>query len=117
MRWRGVVSILLLALAWAALDDITTDNATGAFVPEYSILVVCGMWFTGVAVWLLFRRRLVLGTASLIGVAVAVIAFWSLPHHYLPPSPENYLGLVSLAWFLALAIWLVARRSGAPRPA
>ena len=34
MRWRGVVSILLLVLAWLALDDITTDNATGRFIPE-----------------------------------------------------------------------------------
>ena len=115
MRWRGVLSILLLALAWLALDDITTDNAKGGFIPEYSILVMCGIWFVGVAAWLLVRRRLLPGIASLLAVAVAICAFWSLPHHYAPASPVNYLGLVSLTWFLALAIWLVARRSAAPR--
>jgi hypothetical protein len=115
MRWRGVLSLLLLGLAWLALDDITTDNATGAFVPEYSILVVCGAWFTTVAAWLLVRRKPLLAVASLAAIALAVVAFWSLPHHYAPPSPVNYLGLVPLAWFLALAIWLVARRSGKAR--
>jgi len=115
MRWRGVLSILLLVLAWLALDDITTDNATGAFIPEYSMLVMCGVWFVGVAAWLLVRRRPLLGIASLFAVALAICAFWSLPHHYAPASPVNYLGLVSIAWFLALAIWLVARRSASLR--
>jgi peptidoglycan/LPS O-acetylase OafA/YrhL len=115
MRWRGVLSLLLLALAWLALDDITTDNATGAFVPEYSLLVVCGVWFAGMAAWLLVRRRPLLAIASLLAVALAVIAFWSLPHHYAPASPSNYLGLISLGWFLALAIWLAARRSNVPQ--
>jgi hypothetical protein len=108
----GIASILLLMLAWAALDDITTDTAT-AFVPEYSILVVCGIWFTAVAVWLLVRRRALTGIISLFAVALAVIAFWSLPHHYGQGSPINYLGLLSLAWFLALAVWMAARRGGA----
>lgn len=114
MRWRGVVSILLLVLAWLALDDITTDNAT-TFEFEYTMLVWCGVWFTSVAIWLLVRRRPVLGIASLVAVALAVVAFWSLPHHYAPAAPVNYLGAVSLVWFLALAIWLVARRSTPPR--
>jgi hypothetical protein len=70
MRWRGVLSILLLVLAWLALDDITTDNAT-TFVLEYSILVVCGVWFTGVAVWLLARRRPALGI-HVVAVALAL---------------------------------------------
>jgi len=111
MRWRGVLSLLLLVLAWLALDDITTDNATGRFIPEYSMLVVCGIWFASVAAWLLVRRWLLLAIGSLLAVALAVLAFWSLPHHYAPASPINYLGLISIAWFLALGIWLVARRA------
>jgi len=111
MRWRGVLSVLLLVLAWLALDDITTDNATGRFIPEYSMLVVCGIWFASVAAWLLVRRWLLLAIGSLLAVALAVLAFWSLPHHYSPASPINYLGLISIAWFLALGIWLVARRA------
>ena len=111
MRWRGVLSLPLIVLAWSALDDITTDNATGAFIPEYSILVMCGIWFAGVGAWLLVRRQTSLGVASLAAVALAVVAFWSLPHRGAPGSLVNYLGLVPLAWFLALAIWFVARRS------
>jgi hypothetical protein len=115
MRWRGVLSIALLVLAWLALDDITTDNATGGFIPEYSILVVGGIWFAAVAVWLLVGRRPLPGIASILALGLAVVAFWSLPHHYAPASPVNYLGVISLAWFLALAIRLVVPRSGASR--
>jgi hypothetical protein len=111
MRWVGVVSILLLVLAWLALDDVTTDN-TNTFEVEYSVLVACGIWFAGVAIWLLARGRLVLGIVSLLAVALAGIAFWSLPHHYAPARPVNYLGMFSLGWFLGLSIWLVAHRPG-----
>jgi hypothetical protein len=113
MRVMGILSFPLLVLAWLALDDITTDDAAGAFIPEYSMLVLCGIWFTGVAIWLLIRGRLMIGIASLLAVALAVLASWSLPHHYAPASPVNYLGLVSLLWFVALSIWLVAWRFGA----
>jgi hypothetical protein len=113
MRWRGVGSLLLLVLAWLALDDITTDDSTGRFLPEYSLLVICGIWFTGLAGWLLARGRVLLGLGSLVAVALAVVAFWSLPHHYAPLSVLNYLGYVPIAWFLLLAIWLIAARSPA----
>jgi hypothetical protein len=114
LRAAGIVSILLLVLAWLALDDITTDNATGAFIPEYSCLVVSGIWFAGLAVWLLVLRWLRLGAASVLALTLAVLAFWSLPHHYAPLSPVNYSGLISIAWFLVLAIWLVTRRAARP---
>ena len=108
----GIASILLLMLVWAALDDITTDSAKGQFAAEYLFLVICGVWFAAVATWLLVRRRVLAGVISLFAVALAVAAFWSLPHHYAPVSPVNHLGLFSLAWFLGLAVWMVARRVG-----
>jgi len=40
---EAAVTIGLVVLAWLAVDDITTDNATG-FRPEYTLLVVCGAW-------------------------------------------------------------------------
>jgi hypothetical protein len=112
MRLAGGISIIALLCAWLALDDITTDNAT-EFNVEYSLLLICGVWFAGVSVWLLVRGRLVLGIVSLLAVALAVVAFWSLPHHYAPASLVNYLGLLTLAWFLGLAVWMVARREWA----
>ena len=49
----GGVTLAAMVLAWLALDDITTDNAT-RFPVEYTILVVCGAWLLLVA-WQLFR--------------------------------------------------------------
>ncbi len=115
MRWRGLVSLVFLVLAWLALDDITTDDSTGRFLPEYSMLAVCGIWFATVAAWLITRRAL-LAIASSLAVALAVFAFWSLPHHYAPLSVVNYLGLIPIAWFLVLGIWLLAGRSTARHP-
>jgi hypothetical protein len=112
MRRIGVVSILLLVLAWLALDDITTDNATGpdAFKVEYSCLVICGVWFASIAIWLLAHRRAHTSIISIAAVALAVVAFWSLPHHYAPGTAVNYLGLISLAWFMGLAVWMTVAR-------
>ena len=112
MRWVGIVSILLVVVAWLALDDITTNNAT-TFIVEYSLLVICGAWFAAVAIWLLARRWVMAGIVSLAALSLAVVAFRPLPHHYAPASPVNYLGLFSLAWFLGLSVWMAARRAGA----
>ena len=118
MRFTGVISVIALLFAWLALDDITTDNATGlyAFEFEYWILVICGVWFAGVAVWFWARGRLVLGIVSLLAVALAVVSFWSLPHYYAPMSLVNYLGLFSLAWFLGVAMWILVRGEGGVKP-
>ena len=107
MRGQGIVSLVLLVLAWLAIDDITTDNATGGFVPEYSMLVLCGLWFAALAVWLLLRQRVRLAGTSAAAVALGVVACWSLPHHYAPPTWVNQLGLLPIAWFLGLAIFLI----------
>lgn len=114
MRWRGAVSLMWWLSSWAALDDITTDNATGAFVPENTVLVLAGLWFVALAAWLLATRRWLAGIFSLLAVAVGIAAFWSLPHHYQPLSLLNHLGYVPVAWFLGMSGWLlVARRRAA----
>jgi hypothetical protein len=112
MRVWGVCSLIVLLLAWLALDDITTDNAS-EFPLEYTILVSAGMWFVALGVSLIAKRRYFSGVSSLLAVVLGVVAFWSLPHHYQPPSPINYLGYAPLAWFVGLAIWLTAARTQA----
>jgi hypothetical protein len=110
MRGSGAVSLIVLAFSWLALDDITTDNAV-RFPLEYTMLVLAGVWFSVLGAWLLVaKRRTVAGVGSLVAIVVGVVAFWSLPHHYQPPSAVNYMGYAPLAWFLALAVWLVAAR-------
>ena len=109
MRGRGAVSLVVLAFSWLALDDITTDNAT-RFPLEYTMLVLAGVWFSVLGAWLVARGRAVVGIGSLVAVVMGVVAFWSLPHHYQPPSAVNNMGYAPLAWFLVLAVWLVAAR-------
>jgi len=109
MRGRGWASLVVLAFSWLALDDITTDNAT-RFPLEYTILVLAGLWFSVLGAWLVAKGRAVAGIGSLVAVVMGVVAFCSLPHHYQPPSPVNLMGYAPLAWFLALAVWLVAAR-------
>jgi hypothetical protein len=109
MRARGAVSLVVLLLSWLALDDITTDNAT-EFPLEYALLVSAGIWFTALGVSLVVKRHVFGGVSSLVAVGLGVVAFWSLPHHYQPPSPINYLGYVPLAWFAGLTVWLLAAR-------
>jgi peptidoglycan/LPS O-acetylase OafA/YrhL len=111
MRGRGAVSLVVLALSWLALDDITTDDAS-EFPLEYAILVSAGLWFAALALVLIARRRFFAGTSSLVAVALGVAAFWSLPQHYQPPSTVNYLGWVALAWFAGVTVWLLAARAG-----
>jgi hypothetical protein len=111
-----VVSLILLLLSWAALDDITTDSAN-SFPLEYSFLVVAGTWFAALGGWLMTQGRKVLGACSLAAVALGAVAFWSLPHHYQPSSLTNDLGFLPLAWFFGLAVWLVGSRHGQPAAA
>jgi len=109
MRGRGAVSLIVMLLSWLALDDITTDNAN-QFPLEYPILVSAGIWFAALGVSLVAKRHSFVGVSSLVAVGLGVMAFWSLPHHYQPPSPINYLGYVPLAWFVGLTVWLLAAR-------
>ena len=52
MKTRDVViSAVALFLAYAAFDDITTDQDTN-FVFEWTIVAAAGLWFA----WLAWRR-------------------------------------------------------------
>jgi hypothetical protein len=108
MRWRGCLSFVVLLLTWAALDDITTDNAN-SFPVEYALLVLSGIWFGSVAAYLLGRRSAVAGIISVVAVVTGVVAFWSLPHHYAPGSWVNQLGWFPIAWFLGVAVRMALR--------
>lgn len=109
MRGRGAVLLMVLVLSWLALDDITTDNAD-TFALEYTFLVSAGIYSVALAVSLAAQRRYLPAIVSLVAVGLGVAAFWSLPHHYQPLAPVNYVGYVPLAWFAGLTVWLLAAR-------
>jgi len=56
VRNNLLISCGLLLLAYAAFDDIMTDNDTD-FSQEYFMLVVCAAWFTWLGVRALLQRR------------------------------------------------------------
>ena len=110
MRWCGVMSVFVLLLTWAALDDITTDTAQ-RFDLEYMFLILSGIWFVGIGAWLVLRRRTMLGLATLVAVGIGVPAFWSLPHRGEPVNAVSYLGWVPLLWCAGLTVWQLVTRS------
>jgi len=65
VRRGAVVTLLVVGLAWAALDDITTDTSTGNFLPERIMLVACAAWLAFVAARLIRERHRILGGVSL----------------------------------------------------
>ena len=56
MRKIALTTIVVLLLAYAAFDDITTDNDTD-FRLEYGMLILAALWMAYVAVWAVLRRR------------------------------------------------------------
>jgi hypothetical protein len=52
----AAITIVALLLMFAALDDITTDNAT-TFSAEYSALAICGGWLAFVSARLVRSLR------------------------------------------------------------
>jgi hypothetical protein len=109
---ESAVTIALVVLAWLALDDITTDNATG-FEPEYRLLAACGAWCLFLTYDLLKRGYRRLGAVSVVAVASAAwVAFDGLGHKrdggWSVFWPEYTVMLIAWLWFLTLAIVLVA---------
>ena len=115
MRWRGALSLVLLWLTFAALHDITLDNAP-AFPLEYTMLVVSGAWFVTLALYLLVQRHAVAGLVSLSVIALGIVGCWDLPHHGASPSVLNYMVWAPILWFVGIALRMlpVRWRPGTP---
>ena len=54
-RTHKVLTVLAAFLAWAAFDDLTTDNSTN-FWPERVVLAICAAWFL-FAAWRVIQAR------------------------------------------------------------
>jgi sterol desaturase/sphingolipid hydroxylase (fatty acid hydroxylase superfamily) len=98
----AIVTVAVIFLAVAALDDITTDSAV-SFLFERTALVGCALWFAVVA-WRLWRS----GHRVLGGLSFALVALGALMQPAvgpgLAPTKFAYLATVgALAWFLVMA--------------
>lgn len=98
----ALVTLTVVALAFAALDDITTDNAT-SFPLERTALVACAAWFAVVAWRLARERHRLLG-----GLSFGILAMAALVQPAVGPGMDpwrfEYLAtLGALVWFVMLA--------------
>jgi hypothetical protein len=114
---QAAVTLVVVILAWLALDDITTDNSTG-FLPEYRLLGAAGAWCLFVAYTLVRRGWRAIGAASVVAVAAAAwVAFDGLGHKrdggWRAFWPEYSVMLATWLWFLALSgiLFALGRRT------
>lgn len=67
---EATLTLVAMFIAFLALDDITTDNATG-FRPEYSLLALAGAWLLVFVVQLWRNGRSSLAVISLVFLIAA----------------------------------------------
>jgi hypothetical protein len=117
---QGAITLVVVVLAWLALDDITRDNSAG-FLPEYRLLAAAGIWGLVVAYTLLKRGQRIVAMTSVIAVAAAAwVAFDGLGHKrdggWNAFWPEYSVMLATWLWFVALSVTLIALGRRALKP-
>jgi len=105
----AVITIVIILLAFAAFDDITTDNDT-SFAFEYSGLVACGAWLLHQAIRLIRDRQIALGGVSLLALLAAIWGQGAVGPGTVPSADAHYLATVgAFGWFATLSIALLVR--------
>ena len=107
----GLLTVVAVVLAFAALDDITTGSETD-FQTEWVALAACGVWCGTLAWRLMHSGRRVLGILSL-GVVAAGTLVLATGSGTVPSLPRYITLVASLAWFLAVAAVLLAETAAA----
>jgi hypothetical protein len=105
VRRDAMVTLLVVGLALAALDDITTDKSTGNFLPERIMLAACAAWLAFVAARLIREGHRILGGLSLGVLALGAAAQPGLGPSLAPMSLKYgaYGATVgALGWFVVL---------------
>jgi len=119
---EACVTLVAMLFALLALDDITTDNATTGFVPEYTLLAIAGAWLVMFAIQLWRKHRRVVAAVSLVLVAAAAwVAGDGLGHKnaggWSVFWPDYSVITIAWLWFAAISVRLLAQAFGAARPA
>jgi hypothetical protein len=103
----ALISLVALLLAFAAFDDITTDNST-RFTTEYIVLLGCALWFGFLAVRLIRVGRRTLGFLSLLALSGALWGQRGIGTDITPALwPEYVVTIGVFLWFLALTATLM----------
>ena len=123
---EACVTLVAMLFALLALDDITTDNATTGFVPEYTLLAIAGAWMVVFAIQLWRKHRRVVAAVSLVVVAAAAWAAGDGLGHKNAGGwsnfwPEYSVITIAWLWFAAVSARLLVQAfrgagpAGAPR--
>jgi len=97
-------------LTFGALDDITTDNATGGFLPERIALFACTGWFLFAAWRVMQAGYRHFGRLSIAVAATAAVAQWVVRRDNVPSVRIAYLvAIFGLVWFAILSAFLAWR--------
>lgn len=110
---EAVITMVIVLVAFAAFDDVTTDTDS-SFVFEYSGLAVCGAGVLVLALRLVREGRQALGVISLIALAGAVWGTLGIGPSTVPSRELHYLATAgALVWFavLSLTLWAMAWRA------
>lgn len=103
----AVITIGVVLLAFAAFDDITTDNAT-TFTVEYAGLATSGAWLLVLAMRLLREGRISLGVASLVALAAWIWGVRGIGPGTVASSEAHVVATTAaLAWFAVLSVTLL----------
>jgi hypothetical protein len=103
----GFATLVFWILAFAAFDDITTDNAT-SFKAEYFFLSICALWGLFLSTRLTLRGYRFLGILSGLMFAATVWGQRGIGPGTVPGWWPEYVATVTgLLWFLVLSGILV----------
>ena len=104
----AAVTFGTVLLAWAAFDDITTDNDTN-FTIEWFALAMCGVWLLIVSWRLLRSEHRLLGSVSVVVIVATVIAGSTIGLSSSPLQAAYLTIFGGLLWFVGLAAILAGR--------
>ena len=103
----GFITLAAVLMAYAAFDDITTDDAA-TFTVEYIILIFCTSWILFVSIILLIKRKLIIGTASFAVLAVVIWGQQTIGPATIAGFKTGHIAmLTSLGWFFCISIFML----------
>lgn len=111
----AVLTFTAVLIAFAAIDDITTDTAT-TFTVEWLGLGLCAAGLLMVSLRVVRSNHRWLGLVSVIALAVAVSAGSTIRPGTDPFRVEYLATIAGLIWFLGLGGILATRAWRLPQP-